>query len=88
MTYKRDVSELASVKHLEILYTDSAGSEKLTEDFDDNDPLSHQTFTLKSGGSGAIESKDEIIEVNINIDGNTQTFELKNENYYNTEKGN
>lgn len=36
---------------------------------------------MKSAGSGqAIENKDEIIKVNINLDGKIQTIELRNVN--------
>lgn len=35
---------------------------------------------MKSGSTGgAIENEDEVIEVIINIDGNLQTIELRNE---------
>ena len=51
----------------------------LTNNFDNNGPLNQKTYTLKSSGSGIeIENKDEIIEVNINLDGKTQKIELKN----------
>ncbi|WP_238883383.1 hypothetical protein [Clostridium sp. YIM B02551] len=78
VTYKKDVSELSSVKHLEISYKSSAGSGNLTQDFDDNTPMG-KTYTLKSSSVGAyVESEDEIIKVDINIDGKIQTIELKN----------
>lgn len=75
VTYKKDISELSSVKHLEISYK----SRKVAYDLDDNETMDQKTFTLKSNNVGAIENKDEIIKVNINIDGETQTIELKNE---------
>jgi hypothetical protein len=77
VTYKKDLSGLSSVKHLEISYESSAGGGSLTESYDSNNPLDKKTYTLKSGGTGtAIENKDEIIKVNINVDGETQTIEL------------
>jgi hypothetical protein len=78
VTYKKALSELSSVKNLEISYETSAGGGKLNENFDDIPP-NKKTYTLKSGRSGgAIENKDEIIKVNISIDGKSQTLELKN----------
>lgn len=78
VTYKKNLSELLSVKHLEISYESSAGGGKLTNNFDSTHPI-EKTYTLKSSGSGiAIEHKDETIKVNINIDGKIQTIELKN----------
>jgi hypothetical protein len=78
VTYKKDVSELSSVKHLEISYKSTAGSGKITKNFDDNTPR-EKTYTFKAGGSGAATvSKDEVIKVDINVDGKTQTIELKN----------
>lgn len=79
ITYKKDLSDLSAVKHLEISYKSSAGGGNLTNNFDNNSPLNQRTYTLKSSGAGiAIENKDEIIEVNINLDGKIQTIELKN----------
>jgi hypothetical protein len=79
ITYKKELSEIASVKHLEISYESSAGGGTLTNNYDKNNPLSQKTYTLKSSCvGGAIETKDEIIKVNINLDGKTQTIELKN----------
>lgn len=79
VTYKRDLSELSSVKHLEISYKSSAQAGKITEDYDDGSSLK-KTYTINSSSTnGAIENKDEVIKVTINLDGNIQTFELKNE---------
>ena len=39
-----------------------------------------KTYTMQSSSkNGAIEKQDEVIEVTINIDGNTEVFDLKNE---------
>lgn len=77
VTYKKDISQLSSVKHLEISYESSVGGGKKAEDYNDGPPK-EKTYTIKSGGTGAIENKDEVIKVNINIDGKIQTIELKN----------
>lgn len=79
VTYKKDLSELSSLKHIEISYKSSARGGKITEDYDDGSSP-QKTYTMNSGGTGgAIENKDEVIEVTINLDGNIQTIELKNE---------
>jgi hypothetical protein len=75
VTYKKDISDLSSVKHLEI----ACKGRKEVYDLDDNDQLNQKTFILKSSGPGAIEDKDEIINVNINVNGEAQTIELRYE---------
>ncbi|MDD7796067.1 hypothetical protein [Clostridium sp. 'White wine YQ'] len=78
VTYKKDVSELASMKSLEISYESSATGGKSNQSFDDNTPK-QKTYTIKTSSTGsAIEREDEIIKVDINIDGKIQTIELKN----------
>lgn len=77
--YKKDLSELSSVKHIEISYRSSAGGGKITADYDD-DSSPEKTYTMNSGSTnGAIENKDEVIKVIINLDGNIQRIDLKNE---------
>ena len=79
ITYKNNISELSSVKHLEISYESTAGGGNLTSNFDNNNPLNQKTYILKGGGRGtSIERKDETIKVNITLDGKIQTIELKN----------
>jgi len=81
LTYKGDLSELSKVKHLEIAYETTAGSGKLTEDYDSEHPIDQKTFTFQSGGKGsAVGRKDQIIKVTITLDNNIQTIELKNVN--------
>lgn len=81
VNYRKNLSDLSSVKYLEISYKSDSGGGKLTEYFDENQPLNQKTFTFKTfTGGGAIEKKNEIIKVNINLDGNVQTIELKNDN--------
>lgn len=78
VTYKKGLSDLSSVKHLEISYESSAGSGKSTLKFDNYSP-NKKTYRIESGGTGrALENKDEIIKVTINIDGKPQTIKLKN----------
>jgi len=77
ISYKKDLTELSQVKHMEISYESSAGASKLNLDFVDNPP-NEKTYMLKSSSiGGAIESKDEIIYVKISVDGNTQAIQLK-----------
>lgn len=81
VSFKKDLSEISSVKHFEISYESSIRGGKLTSDFDSNNPLNQKTYTLKSNSSGgAIVNKNEIIKVNINLDGKIETIELKNAN--------
>jgi hypothetical protein len=78
VTYKKGLAELSSVKHLQISYESSAGSGSINLEFKDTPP-NEKTYTHKSSSKGgAIEKKDEIIKVNITLDGKTQTIELKN----------
>ncbi|MDS0525191.1 hypothetical protein NNC19_05815 [Clostridium sp. SHJSY1] len=78
VNYKKDLSELSSAKHLEISYRTGTKAGNLTQDFDDNNPV-ERVYTLKSSSTnGAIETKDDVIEVTINLDGNIQTIQLKN----------
>lgn len=79
VSYRKNLSDLSSVKYLEISYESSAGGGKLTENFDKNHPISEKTYMVKSSAiGGAIENKNEIIKVNINMDGKVETIELKN----------
>lgn len=76
VTYKKNISDLSSVKHLEISYKSSAGYGSIGQ----NSPRK-KTYTMTSSSTtgGATENKDEIIKVTINLDGKIQTIELKNE---------
>ncbi|WP_373845173.1 hypothetical protein [Clostridium sp.] len=77
--YKNDISQLSSIKHLEISYKSSAGDGKITEDYNNGSPK-EKTYTMSSSStSGIIEDKNEVIKVTINLDGKIQTIELKNE---------
>jgi hypothetical protein len=78
VTYNKDLSQLSSVKRLEISYESSAGAGKLVEDFK-SAPPNEKTYVMKSGSKGgAIENKDEVIKVSINLDGKIEVIELRN----------
>lgn len=78
VTYKKNLSDLAAVKQLEISYVSGDMIVKSNNYFTDNPP-SEKTYTLKSSDVGAgIKNKDEIIKVKITLDGKTQIIELKN----------
>lgn len=77
-TCKKDSSDLASKKNIEISYKNSVGGGKLNEEIDQANP--QKTFSMQTSSTGgALVNEDELIEVNINIDGDVQTIELKNE---------
>ena len=79
ITYKNDISELASIKNIVISYTSSTSKGEIVEDYKDG-TQPEKTYKIQSSSTGgAIENKDDIIEVTVNIDGNIETFELKNE---------
>lgn len=78
VTYKGELSELSTVKHIEISYKNSAGGSSISNNYNENENITNKTFTIKSGGKNvAIINEDEIIEVTINIDGNSQIVSLK-----------
>lgn len=78
ITYKKNLSELSSIKHMEISYESSVNSQKITNNFDKNNKLNKKTYILKSDSKGTdIEGKDETIKALINLDGKIQTIELK-----------
>lgn len=80
VTYNKDISQLSSVKRLEISYGDTVLKGKpLIEDYKNNSHA-RKTYILKSHTTGsAIETGNDIIKVTINIDNQIQTIELKNE---------
>lgn len=76
-TYKGDISRLYAVKKLEISYYSSSSGGKIERDFRGKAP-DEKPFALTSiTEGGAVESKGETINVTINVDGNTETLELK-----------
>lgn len=82
VTYKKDITELASVKKLEISYQSSAGGGGIAADFNDNPP-SEKTYVVRgSSKGGAIENREEVVKVNITLDGKTQVIEIKEKSMY------
>lgn len=79
VTYKKDLSDLSSVKKLVISYDASSSGGSLSEVYSEDESITSKTFTLSGGGS-FIPIENEIIKVTINIDGDVQILELKNEN--------
>jgi hypothetical protein len=79
-TYKKDLSDLSTIKHIEIGYDGGVSSGKMVGDYPD-ETLNSKTFTMKSGGNGATIREDEIIKVTINIDGEIQTFDLVTDSF-------
>ena len=79
VTYKKDISNLALVKNLEISYETSVGGGSSTLYWDDDESIMEKSFILSGvSRNGAIENKDETIKVSIDIDGNVEKIELKN----------
>ncbi len=78
VTYKGDVSDLASVKQLKIDFDAGPSGGSLEEDHAD-DPIEQKTFVMQGGGNGAQIQKDEIITVTVTIDGKTESFEMINQ---------
>lgn len=76
ITYKGELAELASVKHIEISYQANSSAGSMASEYNDGPPT-NTTFTLAGGGgNSALISEDEVITVTVNLDGETQTFEL------------
>lgn len=83
ITYKKNLAELSSIKHMEISYESSVNSQKITNNFNKNNKLNKKTYILKSDSKGtAIEGKDETIKATINLDGKIQTIELKSVQWF------
>ena len=79
ITYKGELTDLSSVKHMEISYDSGIEGGKRVENYNDGVSITSKIFTLSSGGkNGALHTGDEIITVTITIDGDIQTFELNN----------
>lgn len=81
VTYKKDLADLPLVKNFNISYKSSVNNEARTTKFDENTALNRKTFTIENTSKdSAVEKKDEIIKVTIDIDGNKQTLDLKSVN--------
>lgn len=79
VTYRGELSDLSSVRHMEIAYESGTHSGKKVSDYEVGDSISSNIFTMKSGGrNNAIPIENDIVRVTINIDGDTKTLVLKN----------
>ncbi len=78
VTYKGELSELSAVKQVEISYKSNNNSGSLVNTFDKEQPISSNEFTIKTeGANSAIPEENDVIYVEINIDGVGQSLELK-----------
>jgi len=77
VTFKNDISELSNIKNMEISYTDGSGGGNLKQEL--NQHNLKNIYTMRTSGRGAsIMDGDEIIEVTITLDGESQKFYLEN----------
>lgn len=78
MEYRGQLSDLENVKHIEISYTTGLSSGNMVADYDKGECPKSKTFSLK-GGSNSCRSydKDDVIQAEVNLDGKTESFELK-----------
>lgn len=77
VTYKGDLEELSNAKNMEISYKYSHGAGKQTSTLDNG--VKQKVFTISNQGGNVITNPDEVIQVTITIDDNSQTLELVNE---------
>lgn len=78
VTYKKDIYELSSVKKLKITCKSSTGEVSQTEELGEDETLNRKTFTVKNEvKDSVVESKDEIIKVDIELDGKESMLDLK-----------
>lgn len=78
--YKKNPSDLDSVKKMDISYESRTASGGDSGDFK-SFPRNGSTFTLHFGSSNwALENKNDIIKVKIACDGKAQTIDLKSKN--------
>jgi hypothetical protein len=74
ITYKKDFSNLSSVKHFELKYETGSFLGSISGD---GAGLARKTFTFKNEGGSPVR-EDAIFSVTINLDENVQTIILKN----------
>lgn len=79
-TYKKDLSDLSTIKHIEVGYDGGVSGGKMIHDNPDG-TLNTKTFTMKSSSNGATIREDEIVKVTINVDGEIQTFDLVTDSF-------
>lgn len=77
VTYKEDLSTLSQVREIIINCNSLNKNMSLTQEYDENECPTNNTFTLKSRGSSATyEDQNTVIDVTITVDGKEQKFEL------------
>lgn len=81
VTYQGDISELSSLRKIEISYQTRASGGSLINEYDESGPRD-KTFTMRGSGTGIRLKEDDIIKVTINLDGRIQTMELKLDKRY------
>lgn len=74
--YKKRLSDLKNVKKIVIGYEAGSSGSTLTEENDGEGPSS-RAFILHSS-DGLVGNEDGVVNATISIDGETETFELKN----------
>lgn len=79
ITYKGKLTDLSSIRHMELSYESRINSGKMVNDYEKDESITSKTFTIKSGGKNcAIPDENDIIKVIINTDGIEHTLELTN----------
>jgi hypothetical protein len=78
VTYKGELSDLASVKNIEVTCNYPDGEDTISKTYDDGPP-DKKTIKSGTGGSegGTVIKKDDIITMTVTVDGKTETMELK-----------
>lgn len=78
LTFNGSSDEISSMKNLKYRYESSSSSGGQELNFDKPLMVNEKVFTHKSSGKGtAIEIPDEVIQVTVQWDGNTENFEME-----------
>ncbi len=79
ITYKGELSDLASVKQVQIVCDRGTGISSLQQCIEEGDPpLFEKTFRIAGGGGNcALVMQDAVVRVTIDLDGKTETLDLK-----------
>lgn len=76
ISFKKDLSELPSIRHLIISYKLKNGAGTLDETYDEDETL-RSSYSLSGGSTSMyIYAKGDVFTVTINLDGVEQTIEL------------
>ena len=77
--YKGDLSDLSDVKHIEIGYKGKFDKGRIVNDYSDGDGATSKIFELSGSNSSVyrVPGKEDTIQVEVNVDGEIQNFELK-----------